>query len=90
MKDRNAPILVTVASAIVCACPGLFIGITGFVAALGAQEFDLGFFTAILFVCPGFALVLIPIGVGFYTLSPPRKKKVEEGLAPDEPIPPAI
>lgn len=82
--------MVTVASVIVCGCQGLFIGIIGFIVALGSEEFDLGFFTAIFFVCLGLAFVLIPIGVGFYTLRRTRKKSVEEDLVPDEPLPPAI
>lgn len=90
MKDRNIAILVTAMSAIVCGCLGLFISITGVIAALGAPEYDRSFIMGGLLVCLGFAIILVPIGVGFYTLGPVSRKKPQLNEDNDAPIPPAI
>jgi len=90
MKDRNTAIWVTAASAILCGCPGIFFGMTGFVIALGATDIDINFIFGILIVAFGLGFVLIPIGIGLYTLGPARRKKSAQVEDIDEPLPPAI
>lgn len=90
MKDKNTAIWVTAASAILCGCPGIFLGITGFVIALGATGIDLKFIFGILIVAFGLGLVLVPIGIGLYSLGPTGRKKRAKIQDIDEPLPPAI
>ncbi len=90
MKDRNTAIWVTAASAILCGCPGIFLGMTGFVIALGQTDIDINFIFGILFVAFGIGFVLIPIGIGLYTLGPIGNKKRAKIQDIDEPLPPAI
>ena len=90
MKDRNTAIWATAASAILCGCPGIFLGMTGFVIALGQTDIDINFIFGILFVAFGIGFVLIPIGIGLYNFGPTRRKKRAQVEDIDEPLPPAI
>ena len=90
MKDRTTAIWAIASSAILCACPGLSISMSGFVIALGATDFDLNLIIGILLVIWGFGFVLIPIGIGFYAFGPISRKKRAKVEDIVEPLPPAI
>lgn len=94
MNNKNTGIIATVAAALLCGCPGLFLCLFGAVSAAGAGTFDLNGqgggippMVGVALVCLSLILILIPVGVGFFTL----RKKPESAVAPvsDEPLPPA-
>jgi hypothetical protein len=89
MDARNKGMLATIASAILCGCPGLFLCIFGIAAGLGGGTYTLGTETGTIpptygggALCLSALLFLIPIGVGFFTL---RKRP---GSTDDRPSPP--
>lgn len=71
MNNRTIGIIITIATAVLCGCPGLFLAILGVLAATGSQmpsvmeqnpantpqEVMLG---AVMFLCFGVVLILIP------------------------------
>lgn len=94
MDARTKGILATVASVILCGCPGLFLCIFGALAAVGApvttelngvsNTSALPVGAAVAMLCVGVVFIAIPIVVAFFTL---RTKPAP--VAPSEPIPPA-
>ena len=78
--NRNNAIIATVASALLCGCPGLFACFFGVISAAASQMpgADIDIFgsndpTAALLMglgamCLGMVFILIPIAVGFFTL----------------------
>jgi hypothetical protein len=78
--DRNTALIVTIASAILCGCPGLFACFWGLIASvvsfIPGAEIDIGGSsdpTAALMaglgsICIGLLLVVIPVAVWFFTL----------------------
>lgn len=94
MNNKNTGIIATVATVILCGCPGLFMCLFGAVSAAGVGTYDLNGqgggippVVGIALVCVSLIMILIPVGVGFFTL----RKKPEAVAAPvsDEPLPPA-
>jgi hypothetical protein len=101
MDKRNTGLIATIATAVLCGCPGL-IGLCfgvmfAFVGTIPGSNIDIGgssdpaaaIGTGIAMLCVGLIFIAIPIVVGFVTL---RKKPAEaEVSAPvnDEPLPPA-
>ncbi len=91
--NRTTAIILTVASAVLCGCPGLFACIFGaagvagvpVTTTLGDQTNTAPMSTslAITLICTSIILMLIPVLVGFFTL----RKKAAPVLS--EPIPPA-
>ena len=94
MDNKTKGIIATVASVILCGCPGLFLCIFGAFTASGNMPFNtelngvtnsgtLPPTTGFVMLCLSLIFIAIPIVVGFLTL---RKKPV----APvnNEPIPP--
>lgn len=82
MNNKNTGIIATVAAALLCGCPGLFLCIFGAVTATGSMPYNTEVngvsSSGILPSSYGFAMlcfallfILIPVGVGFFTL---RKK----------------
>jgi len=82
MQNRNTGIIATIAAVVLCGCPGLFICIFGAVTATGNMPFSTEFngisnsgtlppTAGFVMLCLSLILILIPIGVGFFTL---RKK----------------
>lgn len=85
MQNKNTGIIATIASVVLCGCPGLllcFFGATSvFASAVPGAEIDvfgsnnpaaattMGF----VFLCLSLILILIPVGVGFFT----QRKKSE-------------
>ncbi len=91
MNSKNTGMIATIATAVLCGCPGLFLCVFGLASAFGAGTFTLGdeggqippaYGVGIL--CVSLIFIAIPIVVGFVTL---RKKP--EAPASNEPMPPA-
>jgi len=96
MDKRTTGIIATVATALLCGCPGLFSVCFGALAAIisfvpdaeidmfGSSDPQTALGYGIGAFCVGILFVLVPVAVGFFTL---RKKKVDEA-ALNEPLPP--
>lgn len=84
--NKNTGIIATVATALLCGCPGLFICLFGAITAAGQGTFNdasLDPTVGYVMLCLSLIFILIPIAVGFFTL---RKKP--EAPASNEPLPP--
>ena len=94
MDTKTKGIVATIASVVLCGCPGLFMCIFGAVTATGNMPFStelngiansgtvsptVGF----VLLCLSIIFILIPVAVGFFML---RKKP--EAVSSDEPLPP--
>ena len=98
MDKKTTGIIATVATALLCGCPGLVSLCMGVVFAAASQipgaEIDMfgskdpaqALNYGIGGVCLGIVLVIIPIVVGILML----RKKPEAAPVSDEPVPPAI
>jgi hypothetical protein len=87
MNNKNTGIIATVAAVVLCGCPGLFMCLFGALTAAGRGTFNeqsLSPAVGIALVCVALIFILIPVGVGFFTL---RKKP--EAPSNHEPTPPA-
>jgi hypothetical protein len=93
MQNRNAGIIATIASVVLCGCPALFLCIFGAVTATGNMPYStqlnditksgtLPSTVGYVLLCLSLIFILIPVAVGFFTL----RKKPE---ATTEEIPPA-
>jgi hypothetical protein len=85
MQNRNTGIIATIAAVVLCGCPGLFLCLFGALTAAGQGTFNDSSLTptvGFVLLCVSLIFILIPVGVGFYTL----RKKPE---ATSEEIPPA-
>lgn len=83
MDDKTKGIIATIAAVVLCGCPGLllcFFGATSVLAsAIPGAEIDVfgsnnpaaGTTMGFVFLCLSLLFLLIPVGVGFFTL---RKK----------------
>ncbi len=104
MDKKTTGIIATVATALLCGCPGLFGLCFGLISAAASQipgsEIDVfgssdpqsALTMGLVTLCVGIIFIAIPIVVGFVTL---RKKPASEVLPPqppasNEPMPPAI
>jgi len=92
MNNKNTGMIATIATVVLCGCPGLLLCIFGAVAATGNMPFStevngvsnsgtLPSSFGFVMLCLSLIFILIPVGVGFFTL---RKKPA----AADE-VPPA-
>ena len=93
MDKRTTGIIATVASVLLCGCPGIFLCIFGAATAMGGGTMTLGDTSQLMaptfgyvFLCLSLIFIAIPIAVGFFTL---RKKPEEVTPISDEPLPPA-
>ena len=98
MDKKQTGLIATIATAVLCGCPGLFSLCFGAMFALvgGIPGADIDMFgssdpaaaigTGIGMLCGGIIFIAIPIVVGVLTL---RKPKVAEVVNVDEPLPPA-
>ncbi len=95
MDTRTKGIIATIASVILCGCPGLFLCIFGAFTATGNMPFNTEFngvtnsgtlppTTGFVLLCLSLIFILIPVAVGFFTL---RNKPA--AVNNNEPIPPA-
>jgi hypothetical protein len=74
MNNKNTGIIATVAAVLLCGCPGLFLCLFGAITAAGQGTFNdasLSPSVGVGLVCLALIFILIPVGVGFFTL---RKK----------------
>jgi hypothetical protein len=92
MDNKTAGIIATIASVLLCGCPGIFLCIFGAATALGGGTMTLGETTqpmdptyGFVFLCLSLIFIAIPIVVGFVTLR--KKPEAVEPLG-DEPLPP--
>jgi len=91
MNNKNTGMIATIAAVILCGCPGLFLCIFGAVTATGNMPFSTevngisnsgtlpptyGF----VLLCLSLIFILIPVGVGFFTLR--KKPEVTEEVPP--------
>lgn len=99
MDKKTVGLIATIATALLCGCPGLFLCVFGIWGATGTMPYtntvngysnsgtapaSVGF----AMLCMALIFIAIPIAVGFFTL----RKKPEEAVPPpvnDGPIPPA-
>ena len=96
MDKKTTGIVATVATALLCGCPGLFGLCWGGIAAIASfipgSEIDImgstdpqsALVTGLGTLCVGIVLVAIPVVVGFVTL----RKKPGEAVVSNEPLPP--
>jgi hypothetical protein len=84
--NRTTAIILTVATALLCGCPGLFVCLGGILTAVGLGTYTsdlMGTTSAgttpawygVVGICGGLVLIAIPVIVGIVTL---RKKKVAD------------
>jgi len=88
MNNKNTGMIATIAAVVLCGCPGLFMCLFGAITATGNGSFNeqsLSPGVGIALVCFSLILVLIPIGVGFFTM---RKKSETTAISSDT-TPPA-
>ena len=98
MDKRTVGIIATVATALLCGCPGLFSLCWGAFAAVvsfipganidigGSSDPTTALVSGIGALCLGVIFVAIPVVVGFVTL----RRKPEAAPISNEPLPPAI
>ena len=98
MDKKTTGIIATVATALLCGCPGLFGLCFGVVSAVASQipgaEIDVfgsnepgsALTMGLVTLCVGIVFIAIPVVVGFVML---RKKTTEPLPVSNEPIPPA-
>ena len=94
MTNKNTGMIATIAAAVLCGCPGLFLCIFGAVTATGNMPYStelngvsnsgvLPSTYGFAMLCIALLLLLIPAAVGFFTL---RKKP---GIETVDDLPPA-
>ena len=92
-SNKNTGIIATVATALLCGCPGLCLCLFGAISAIGGGTYELGdqsgqvpVVASLAMICFAVILIVIPIVTGVVML---RKKP--EAVAPisNEPLPPA-
>lgn len=87
MNNKNTGMIATIASALVCGCPGLFVCLFGVLTALGRGTFNdasLSPTVGIVLVCVSLLMLLVPVAVGFFTLR--KKPELDSGAGE----PPAV
>lgn len=91
--NRDTALILTIASVILCACPGLVFcfagGITAMAGRLETPTEPIAVIVGIILLGFGIFLVLIPLIIGYFSLRRP-KSIAEKPQNPDESLPPAI
>lgn len=83
MNKKNQGIIATVAAVVLCGCPGLFMCLFGAITAAGQGTFNdasLSPTVGFVLLCLALIFILIPVGVGFFTLR--KKPEVAEEVPP--------
>ncbi|MCZ2127821.1 MAG: hypothetical protein LC099_08645 [Anaerolineales bacterium] len=83
--NKNTNLIATIASVVLCGCPGLFLCLFGAITATGNGTFNDGALSptvGIGLVCAALILIVIPVAVWFFT----RPKPGSGGGQP--PVPP--
>jgi hypothetical protein len=94
MQNRNTAMIITIVTAVLCGCCALFSCIFGAVTATGNMPYSTDFngigssgalspTIGYVLLCLSLIFILVPVGVGFFTL---RKKPEAANI---EEIPPA-
>lgn len=86
MNNRNTGIIATIAAVLLCGCPGLFLCLFGALTAAGQGTFNessLSPTVGFSLLCVALILLLIPVGVGFFTL---RKRGDNTTPPPSSPL----
>jgi len=89
MQNKNVGIIATIATAVLCGCPGLFACIFGAVTATGNMPYNTEFngvsntgtlppTVGFVMLCLSLIFILIPVAVGFFTLRKKPEVAVEE------------
>ena len=89
MNNKNTGLIATIASVVLCGLPGLCMCLFGAITATGNGSFNdasLSPAVGIALVCVALIFILIPVGVGFFTM---RKKPETAAATNNEPLPPA-
>lgn len=87
MNNKNTGIIATIAAVVLCGCPGLFLCLFGALTAIGKGTFNnssLSPSVGFVLLCLSLIFILIPVGVGFFTL----RKKPEAAVTSDTPSDP--
>jgi len=92
MNNKTTGIVATVAAAVLCGCPGLFLCLFGGLSAAGRGTFTGPFSRGAIhpiiglgLMCLSLILIAIPVAVGFFTL---RNKPAAQNNS--TPIPPPL
>jgi len=86
--NKNTGMIATIAAVVLCGCPGLFMCLFGALTAAGQGTFNnssLSPSVGFALICVALIFILIPVGVGFFTL----RKKPEAEAAESVEVPPA-
>jgi hypothetical protein len=92
MDNKTKGIIGTIASVILCGCPGLFMCIFGAVSATGNMPYStevngvsnsgtVSPTVGLVLLCLSVIFILIPVAVGFFTLRP-KPAAIDESLPP--------
>jgi hypothetical protein len=96
MDDKTKGIVATIATVVLCGCPGLFMCFFGAISVfasripgadidvMGSSDPASAMTMGLMFLCGSIIFILVPILVGFFML---RKKP--EVIQSNEPLPPA-
>ena len=83
MNNKNTGIIATIAAVLLCGCPGLFLCLFGAITAAGQGTFndaDLSPAVGVGLLCVALIFILIPVGVGYFTLR--KKPETPQDLPP--------
>jgi hypothetical protein len=83
MDSKTKGIIATVASVVLCGCPGLFLCLFGAVTATGNGTFNDQYLSptiGFVLVCLSLVFLVIPVAVGFFTLR--KKPETVEEIPP--------
>jgi len=87
MEPKTKGIVATIASVVLCGCPGLFMCLFGVITTTGNGTFNdssLPSSVGFVLMCLSLIFIIIPIAVGFFML----RKKPEAVSVSNEQIPP--
>lgn len=90
MNNKNTGIIATVAAVVLCGCPGLFMCLFGALTAAGRGTFNSSSMppaVGLVLICVALIFILIPVGVGFFTLR--KKPEAAPAASNNDPLPPA-
>ena len=88
MNNKSTGMIATIATVVLCGCPGLFLCLFGALTAAGQGTFNdqsLSPTVGLALVCVALILILIPVVVGVVTL----RKKPAAAPVTNDPLPPA-
>ncbi len=97
MNNKNTGIIATIAAVVLCGCPGIFMCVFGGLTSAGMMPYraevngvvtNQGILSpgiGIAMLCFALIFILIPVGVGFFTM---RKKPGAEVVVDSDPTPP--